>query len=97
LVISHFFRKFFNREYNFDLIWAVEDSGEGQMPTQPTAEQADDGENHRIKETLEKVEISSTSDLIEESSVDETESIKKIQSAFKDSSEEKKDNFWDSI
>ena len=39
LVISHFFRKFFNREYNFDLISADEDSGGGQMPTQPTAEQ----------------------------------------------------------
>ena len=38
LVISKFFRKFFNREYNHDLISADEDSGGGQMPTQPTAE-----------------------------------------------------------
>ena len=42
LVISNFFKKFFNREYNSDItveagIMPGEDSEEGQMPTQPTA------------------------------------------------------------
>ncbi|GEM_PF-924809 len=42
LVISNFFKKLFNREYNSDItveagIMPGEDSEEGQMPTQPTA------------------------------------------------------------
>jgi hypothetical protein len=51
LVIAKFFKKFFNQEYNYDL--TVE------------AEKAEDDENHRIQEVLEKEHSSSTSESIE--------------------------------
>ena len=38
IVVVNFFKKIANPEYNHDSILADEDSGEGQMPTQPTAE-----------------------------------------------------------
>ena len=38
IVVVNFFKKIANPEYNHDLFFADEDSGEGQMPTQPTAE-----------------------------------------------------------
>ena len=47
LVISNFFKKFFNREYNYDSISADADSEEGQMPTQPTASTAARAEDAR--------------------------------------------------